>query len=140
MWTYEMLNALRNQYELGDSYGKIAMRLQISRNAVAGKISRIGLPKRGKAGVRRPTEEHKMAPKKRQKLPVKAPKIAPPTILTTPMAPSSAPIPIMDLTPTTCRFPVDTAFKEQHYCGEYTLTQPYCECHRQIVYYRQATA
>jgi len=46
VWTEERLNKLRQLWEKGLSISQIGEELDVSRNAIAGKVYRLGLPKR----------------------------------------------------------------------------------------------
>ena len=46
VWTDERLNKLKKLWEQGLSISQIGEELDVSRNAIAGKVYRLGLPKR----------------------------------------------------------------------------------------------
>ncbi|GJE26308.1 GcrA family cell cycle regulator [Methylobacterium organophilum] len=159
-WTDERVELLRRLWEDGLSASQIASQIGgISRNAVIGKVHRLGL-----AGRVKPTGPTQAAPRKKsgaeseETLPIAAvveevvlPE--PPAIVTHRPAPDfpivpppAAPEPaviavsqrvtIMELRESMCRWPMgDPTSPEFRFCGARSITGlPYCTQHAQIAY------
>ncbi len=102
-WTVERLDLLRLRWAANRSQQEIADELGVTRNAVAGKIDRLGLKRDGRPKTAR-------APRIRPPSPVRTtPMRRPPTIAASVLPPEEpfdgAGISLVDLTNTTCRWP-----------------------------------
>lgn len=156
-WTEERVALLRRLWEDGQSASKIAAQLGgVTRNAVIGKVHRLGLAGRVKAG-----EETTVAvakPVEAEKAPVPAPAPEPVVVVShrpapefpqaAPLAPIAAAVPepvtipvsqrvtIMDLRESMCRWPLgDPTTPEFRFCGARSITGlPYCTHHAEIAY------
>jgi GcrA cell cycle regulator len=120
-WTEEFVAELKRQWADGLSCSVIARNLGngISRNAVIGKVVRLGLPPRLV-----PTRTLTLRPRKRK-------------MAHQPCVPGS--VPLVDLTPTACRFPMGDPQDESFgFCG---CTQQegssYCPDHHAIAHTRK---
>ena len=154
-WTEERVALLRRLWEDGQSASKIAAQLGgVTRNAVIGKIHRLGLSGRIKAGddatvvaagvleteipvaitvaqapipavVQRPAPE----------FPLAAPS-ARPAAADTASIPVTQRVTIMDLRESMCRWPLgDPTTPEFRFCGARSITGlPYCTHHAEIAY------
>lgn len=100
----------------GASAGLIAKELGVGRGVVAGRIDRMGLPLRGKGR----SEVSKRRPDPKPK----------------PFIPSGPLIALMDLTATTCRWPIGHVGEPDFgFCGAQADEGcPYCANHRRIAY------
>ncbi|WP_371348742.1 GcrA family cell cycle regulator [Ancylobacter sp. IITR112] len=152
-WTDERVELLKKLWSEGLSASQIAAELGgVTRNAVIGKVHRLGLSGRAKAPAA-------PAPRPRKPRPAPAAQVARPmvqgnTVLAPVMAPVAEPEPevvpdavakvipmgerctILDLTEFTCRWPVgDPGKGDFHYCGSRSKTGlPYCAYHARIAY------
>lgn len=153
-WTDERVTLLRHLWEEGQSASKIAAQLGgVTRNAVIGKVHRLGLSGRlvkpledAAAERRKPAEEIEVAisvveaeaPEPVAILPHRPASDFPPP------APAADPCPlavsqrvtIMDLRESMCRWPLgDPTTPEFGFCGARSITGlPYCTHHAQIAY------
>lgn len=154
-WTDERVDLLRRLWEEGLSASQVASQLGgVSRNAVIGKVHRLGLSGRTKSGAdvdarRKPELDAEVAVSV-----VEAPTISePPAIVSHRPAPNfplvpppAAPEPvalavservtIMDLRESMCRWPMgDPTSPDFRFCGGRAITGlPYCTHHAQIAY------
>ena len=154
-WTEERVEILKKLWAEGLSASKIAGILGgVSRNAVIGKMHR--LRKSGEVSEQRaskpkaPRAKRKSAPARSPSRPVTAgatalktaPKAAlaqarPKPVIKLAEPPTRGAIDdIMDLTPTTCRWPIGDPGEEGFtYCGAHAPHDaPYCEHHARIAY------
>ena len=156
-WTDERVELLKKLWSEGLSASQIAAELGgVTRNAVIGKVHRLGLSGRAKTVA-------STAPRPRKPRPVSttntvharpmvhgnnalAPSMRPmaaaapePEVLADPIAnviPMADRCTILDLTEATCRWPVgDPGKVDFFYCGSRTKTgMPYCAYHARIAY------
>lgn len=153
-WTEERVDILKKLWMDGLSASQIALELGgVTRNAVIGKVHRLGMSGRGKASStttrprapRAPATPVRPRPQTGGTIGNAALKISPDA------SPAPAPRPvryeelvipiteradIMDLTEHTCRWPIgDPTEKEFHFCGRKSDdSTPYCGHHRRIAY------
>ena len=154
-WTDDRVALLRRLWEDGQSASKIAAQLGgVTRNAVIGKVHRLGLAGRARGGEEAPVAavqpakaieietaiavvetqapepvailSHRPAPA----FPAPAPAASP-----TPLAVSQR-VTIMDLRESMCRWPLgDPTTPEFRFCGGRSITGlPYCTHHAEIAY------
>ena len=156
-WTDERVELLRRLWEEGLSASQIATQLSgVTRNAVIGKVHRLGLSGRVKPGDAANAGRKKMASREAEaEMPLEDALIAPEVIpivshRPAPTFPESAPradigpsliatstrVTIMDLRESMCRWPMgDPTSADFHYCGDRSITGlPYCTHHAQIAY------
>ncbi|MEO1200413.1 MAG: GcrA family cell cycle regulator [Pseudomonadota bacterium] len=151
-WTDERVELLKRLWAEGLSASQIAGQLGgVTRNAVIGKVHRLGLS--GRAKSTRP-----VAPRQKRSRPATRPSGKRPSAPTmgnvalkanpeTEIAPEPAPLPsvvvpmsrrasIMELNERTCRWPIgDPGTEDFHYCGcPSEPGSPYCDYHAQIAY------
>lgn len=159
-WTNERIELLQKLWLDGWSASRIASELAhgITRNAVIGKVYRLGLSGRAKAAI-----AHVPAAPLHEKAPRRAthprPSAAPPSIGNTALAlqpmvieapqpqavkdvvvPICEPVTIMELRESMCRWPMgDPTQSEFRFCGAKKLPGqgPYCACHAGIAYHGQ---
>lgn len=151
-WTDERVELLKRLWGEGLSASQIAGQLgEVTRNAVIGKVHRLGLSGRAKTPAAARPRKDREGPEQRPQRPLTqgnaalaaAPEAAPET------APAPAPetLPdnvvalgqrctIMNLTETTCRWPVGEPGTESfHFCGgKSNPGAPYCAHHARIAY------
>ncbi len=151
-WTDERVDLLKRLWDEGLSASQIAAQLGgVTRNAVIGKVHRLGLSGRVKAadspgnGRKKPpareTEADNVVELSAASDPVVAPSLSfpetAPVILpqSTSLAASKR-VTIMDLRESMCRWPLgDPTSPDFHYCGDRSITGlPYCTHHAQIAY------
>ncbi len=144
IWTPDRVDELRRLAALGCSAGQIAIEMGIAtRNTVSGAAHRRGIPLTGGNGG---TPAHRQ-PRAARRAAINMPRVArlaaqasaPPAA---PAPPKGNPIEFMELTNTTCRFPVvDVA--PWMFCGaaEASLLdqQPYCPFHMRLTHGRDWT-
>ncbi len=156
-WTDERVEMLRKLWLEGLSASQIASELSngITRNAVIGKVHRLGLSGRAKAPAPsssrpRPASKPVRAPAPRQHAPMVrgnlayalAPRVmeAPPqpkARLEEVVIPMSERVTIMDLRESMCRWPMgDPATPDFRYCGgDAPIGEgPYCKFHARVAY------
>lgn len=157
-WTDERVELLKKLWGDGLSASQIATEIGggITRNAVIGKVHRLGLSGRGKAKAAPPARpKGKAAPAPNAPAPAPPPRpaavVAPaPAALAVEAAPEPAPPPaadevglplservtIMDLRESMCRWPMgDPTKPEFRFCGARSVTGlPYCSNHAQVAY------
>ena len=115
--------------------------LYYSRNAVIGKVHRLGLPARAmkrpsKAAARKNSRQRAVVLPRRPKPPPRLTKPAPPRRRPEPPeAPMSKNLTLMDLTSGTCKWPVNDPPRGEPFlfCGaEKPSAQPYCPFHARL--------
>lgn len=155
-WTDDRVEVLKKLWTEGLSASQIAMELGgVTRNAVIGKVHRLGLSGRGKtsSAASRPRQPRapahpsksrqtsggtvgnaalKMSPDASQEV-APAPRTSQFEELIIPFGERAN---IMDLTEHTCRWPIgDPTSTEFHFCGRKSDESiPYCSYHRRIAY------
>lgn len=156
-WTEERVALLRRLWEEGQSASKIAAQLGgVTRNAVIGKVHRLGLAGRVKAGEEAATTPVKAVEPEKPAVLAAAPepavvvshRPAPEFPQASPQAPVAATaaepvaiplsqrVTIMDLRESMCRWPLgDPTTPEFRFCGARSITGlPYCTHHAEIAY------
>jgi GcrA cell cycle regulator len=155
-WTDERVETLKRLWGEGLSASQIATEIGggITRNAVIGKVHRLGLSGRGKAKApppARPKAKAVPAPSAPAPAPRPAAIVTPlPPALAVEAAPEPAPVAvadevglplservtIMDLRESMCRWPMgDPTKPEFRFCGARSVTGlPYCSHHAQVAY------
>lgn len=162
-WTDERVEKLKRLWSEGLSASQIAAQLGgVSRNAVIGKVHRLSLPGRAKAGggtsaATRPAKRQTSAPR----APNYAARVATRTVVRPAGAtmlkeeieidtvedvayvpsknvvvPISRRLSLTELTERTCKWPVGDPLKEDfHFCGcDSNESSPYCNFHRKMAY------
>ncbi len=160
-WTDERIDLLQKLWLQGMSASRIAAELAngLTRNAVIGKVYRLGLSGRTKVAVAAstsPRPQHKAGPRPQNPRPA-APIVQGNTALAIKPAPLEAPSPapapsrdvvvqisepvtILELRESMCRWPMgDPAGSEFRYCGARKIPGegPYCCHHARIAYVPQ---
>ena len=117
-WTEEKIKQLKKLWAKGKSTVEIGRELGISKNAVVGKVHRLGLDSRP-SPIKTPKNEKK--PTKR---------------ITIQKEKDNDIVTLMDLKLNSCRWPIgDPKDEDFHFCGADTVTgKPYCSEHCKIAY------
>ena len=160
-WTDERVEKLKKLWSEGLSASQIAAQLGgVSRNAVIGKVHRLSLPGRAKAGG---TTVAAARPKRATSAP-RAPNYAARAVTRTPrtagatalkeevavdlavepvleldaniVVPMSRRLELTQLTERTCKWPIGDPLKEEfHFCGnDSPESSPYCSYHARLAY------
>src|SRR5882762_3957451 len=137
-WTTERVELLKQHFEAGLSCREIAAQIGVSRNAVIGKLTRLGLT-RGPTNI----EQHMQAtPKERAK---SVPRVQYRMLQVVyangqpaadaPIA-SANPCSLLELSKERCRWPISTPGEEGFcFCGNTPLKGlPYCPGHTRLAY------
>ena len=157
-WTDEIVEQLKQHWIDGKSASQIASLLGngVTRNAVIGKVHRLGLAGRAKtpsSGASRPRRmapppAHRVAPRQGSPAPrmvrgATALAIAPQTLaeiesqeeFESVVVPMSLKVTIIELKESMCRWPLgDPASSEFRYCGSPAAPGPYCAYHARLAY------
>jgi GcrA cell cycle regulator len=137
-WTTERVELLKRQFEEGLSCREIAASIGVSRNAVIGKLSRLGLTRGPGSTEPRATTAKPRASKSapRQKYPML--QVVYENGQSVPHGPvaSARPCTLFELSEERCRWPISTPGAEDFcFCGNMPLDgAPYCEGHSRLAY------
>ena len=138
-WTTERVELLKQHFEAGLSCREIAAHIGVSRNAVIGKLTRLGLT-RGPANV-----EQRLRRPPRQRRPKSVPRAQYQMLQVVyangqpvgdgPVA-SEQPCSLLELSEERCRWPITTPGAEDFcFCGNMPLEGlPYCAGHTRLAY------
>lgn len=130
-WTPERIKVLIALWEEGLPTSEIGRRLDVTKNAVVGKVHRLGLKKRASPIRQSPTGTTQ--PKKTRSTPrvqqAEAP--APTATQPRPVTPTGDVVKLEELTSTMCCWPEgEPGTEEFHFCGRPSVPEkPYCEEH-----------
>ena len=146
-WSDERVDLLRRLWEEGLSASQIATQLGgVTRNAVIGKIHRLGLSGRVKGAEMAGTAPRRAVREGEADGVVVSIEDGIPMVEMPVEIKPAAPVPvalkasnrvtIMDLRESMCRWPIgDPTSPDFHYCGDRSITGlPYCTTHAQIAY------
>jgi GcrA cell cycle regulator len=155
-WTDERVELLKKLWSDGLSASQIAAEIgNVTRNAVIGKVHRLGLSGRGKAKTastaqrprkitRAPSAPAPLAPASRSNVVLTHPPVAPqvepepnlPAIDDDIVVPMSERVTIMDLRESMCRWPMgDPTKPDFRFCGARSSAGlPYCGHHARVAY------
>jgi len=133
-WTAERIAQLKSGVGAGLSCSQIANEIGVSRNAVIGKLNRLGLSRgRGPA-----------APRARNGVSVRRPQVLTQRLVlkalfaSAPVADdivSSEPCSLLNLAPRKCRWPISGATADFTFCGNTTVDgMSYCAGHARMAY------
>jgi GcrA cell cycle regulator len=140
-WTTERVETLKNHFQAGLSCRQIAADIGVSRNAVIGKLSRLGLTRGKTIGEPRA----KRQPKERGATARSVPRLQYQmlqAVYEDDLAPADAPVvsehrcSLFELSKERCRWPISTPGAEDFcFCGNPPLNgQPYCMGHTRLAY------
>src|ERR1700761_2322109 len=141
-WTDERVEALKKLWLEGLSASQIAKQLGgVTRNAVIGKVHRLGLSGRGTPSPPSPPVYPAQRPRAAARTPVATPA---PRRAAEPVLRSAAPAPIPDLPGTAtvltlgahmCKWPIGDPSQDNFtFCGRGAGDGPYCHEHSQVAY------
>ncbi len=137
-WTDERVETLKRLWQEGLSASQIAAELGgVTRNAVIGKVHRLGLSGRGQPTTtikrKRRAEQPPQQAARRARQPVTLGSLALQTNVVVPIAKR---LTIEALTERTCKWPNgDPGNDDFHFCGNDSLESlPYCEYHAGVAY------
>ncbi len=147
-WTDERVELLKKLWQDGLSASQIAAELGgVTRNAVIGKVHRLGLSGRGQptSTIKRQRRTHPSGMRRTRTMTVgnlalKQSVDALPEAAHLPRRNVVVPIPkklsILQLTETTCKWPIgDPGQEDFYFCGHDPLeSRPYCEYHAGVAY------
>jgi len=137
-WTAERLDLLKRHFEAGLSCSQIAAYIGVSRNAVIGKLTRLGLT-RGPASAEPRTATAKPraanSPPRQQYQILQAVYTNRQPVCDAPIA-SERPCSLYELSKQRCRWPISTpGAKDFCFCGNMPLDGlPYCAGHTRLAY------
>jgi len=138
-WTTERLELLKQHFESGLSCREIAAQIGVSRNAVIGKLTRLGLT-RGPTNI-----EKQLQASTRERSPKSVPRAQyrmlqavyenGQPVIDAPIA-SERPCSLLELSHERCRWPISTPGEEDFcFCGNTPLKgMPYCAGHTRLAY------
>lgn len=140
-WTEERVSLLRKLWAEGLSASQIAKQLGgVTRNAVIGKVHRLGLA--GRATPSRPAKRP-VRPQRPRVIGPTAPRLRPPSLAPAMDMPQLEPLKFEDgrtanvltLNETMCKFPIgDPNDADFAFCGRGALGGPYCSDHARLAY------
>ncbi|WP_376742297.1 GcrA family cell cycle regulator [Ensifer canadensis] len=161
-WTDERVEKLKKLWSEGLSASQIAAQLGgVSRNAVIGKVHRLSLPGRAKAGGTTAATRPKQRPASAPRAPNYASRVTTRTVTraagatvlkeevevdlvaeqdfriqTDVVVPMSRRLELTQLTERTCKWPIGDPLKEEfHFCGnDSPEASPYCTFHARLAY------
>jgi GcrA cell cycle regulator len=143
-WSDPRVDLLKRLWQDGLSASQIAKQLGgVTRNAVIGKVHRLGLALSGRAQPSRPARPERRAPRSPGAAKPQAAK--PKRVAGPPTAPAAAPARLVDegpgiATPLTlgahmCKWPIGDPLKDGFtYCGRRADGGAYCDRHAQVAY------
>ena len=140
-WTEERVALLRKLWTEGLSASQIAKQLGgVTRNAVIGKVHRLGLA--GRATPSRPAKRPVRVSRPRMIGP-SAPRLRPAASMPTVVIPDLEPLKLEDgkaasvltINDTMCKYPIgDPADANFAFCGRNAASGPYCQDHARLAY------
>jgi GcrA cell cycle regulator len=150
-WTDERIETLRRLWAEGLSASQIASTLGgVSRNAVIGKIHRLGLSGRVKTTKARAARPRQTAEPRPQppaprvmavgstvvKVVEREPQPAPQVVTEAEVVPLHGGVALLDLKTSSCRWPIgDPAEEDFRFCGARTAPgETYCSCHAELAF------
>jgi GcrA cell cycle regulator len=146
-WTEDRVTTLKRLWAEGESASAIAATLgEVTRNAVIGKVHRLGLAGRTTTLRRCSTARRSLSRHRPDRRTYRAPSLALKAVPRTrakPVLPELSPAPeipvtVQTLTDRKCRWPDgDPKLPDFHFCGRSTMgsSGPYCAAHAAIAYH-----
>jgi len=129
-WTPERIKVLIALWEEGLPTSEIGRRMGVTKNAVVGKVHRLGLKKR-QSPIRQSSSTSAQPKKAKPAQPrPQADTLARPAAHKTPM-PTGDVVRLEELTSSMCSWPEgEPGTEEFHFCGQPSVSEkPYCEAH-----------
>ena len=147
-WSHNRVEQLKKLWEAGLSASQIAAELgNVSRNAVIGKVHRLGLSGRGKSlslAAPRHSKAHPAQHMMRVTPPIargntalaRAFEVEPDPVTSDNVVPMSKRLSLLELNEATCRWPIgDPSSPDFFFCGGKVLAGlPYCAQHSRVAY------
>jgi GcrA cell cycle regulator len=132
-WTDDRVAAVTQLWAAGLSASQIAAQLGVTRNAVIGKLHRLGLlGSRPRSDATRRITSRPRAPSPRRR--ARRPKLATSPPCAEPEGPGEVDR-LERLGPRQCRWPIgDPRAEDFSFCGRRTETGPYCPAHRAVAF------
>ncbi len=136
-WTDERLELLKGHFAAGLTCRQIAAEIGVSRNAVIGKLSRLGLtrdkPPGGEPRAKRPRERRGRSVPRLQYEMLR--EVYDETAFTETPVESAQRCSLFELSKERCRWPVNAEAEEFSFCGNTPLAGlPYCQGHTRLAY------
>jgi GcrA cell cycle regulator len=136
-WTTERIEQLKTHFEAGLSCREIAAEIGVSRNAVIGKLSRLGLtrdkPPGGEPRAKRPRERRGRSVPRLQYEMLR--EVYDEAAFTETPVESAHRCSLFELSKERCRWPVNSEAEEFSFCGNTPLAGlPYCQGHTRLAY------
>ncbi|HKU08487.1 MAG TPA: GcrA family cell cycle regulator [Bradyrhizobium sp.] len=138
-WTTERLEALKIHFDAGLSCRQIAAEIGVSRNAVIGKLSRLGLSREKTIDVLRPKKPRGERRARNGSVPRQQfemlRQVYDEAAFTAAPVVSEHRCSLFELSKERCRWPVNTEAEEFSFCGNTPLAGlPYCQGHTRLAY------
>ena len=150
-WTEERIELLTKLWQEGLSASQVAAEMGgISRNAVIGKVHRLGLSGRGQPATTKRQRKPRLPPEESRaavrpcaagaatlRMEVRPLPQAAPRLRENVVVPIAKRLPIEKLTERTCKWPIgDPGQPDFHFCGhEARSGLPYCDYHARVAYH-----
>ena len=136
-WTDERLELLKGHFAAGLTCRQIAAEIGVSRNAVIGKLSRLGLtrdkPPDGEPRAKRPRERRGRSVPRLQYEMLR--EVYDEAAFTETPVESAHRCSLFELSKERCRWPVNSEAEEFSFCGNTPLAGlPYCQGHTRLAY------
>jgi GcrA cell cycle regulator len=136
-WTDERLELLKGHFAAGLTCRQIAAEIGVSRNAVIGKLSRLGLtrdkPPGGEPRAKRPRERRGRSVPRLQYEMLR--EVYDEAAFTETPVESAHRCSLFELSKERCRWPVNAEAEEFSFCGNTPLAGlPYCQGHTRLAY------
>lgn len=135
-WTTERLELLKTHFAAGLSCRQIAAEIGVSRNAVIGKLSRLGLSRERSGDEPRPKKplERRGRPVPRLQYEMLR-QVYDEATFTDPAVVSEHRCSLLELSKERCRWPVNAEAEAFSFCGNTPLAgMPYCQGHTRLAY------
>lgn len=134
-WTYERLLRLKERRAAGISARLIAEEMGTTRNAILGKLHRMGIVTPTKIKSSNGQSVEGRARRRPYRFAPKNPKPQNEIILDLPANKSENPVALFDLAPCHCRYPVGSESPAKWFCGDQVAEgKPYCPRHCRVCY------
>jgi GcrA cell cycle regulator len=136
-WTDERLELLKGHFAAGLTCRQIAAEIGVSRNAVIGKLSRLGLtrdkPPGSEPRAKRPRERRGRSVPRLQYEMLR--EVYDEAAFTETLVESARRCSLFELSKERCRWPVNAEAEEFSFCGNTPLAGlPYCQGHTRLAY------
>ena len=135
-WTTERLELLKTHFAAGLSCRQIAAEIGVSRNAVIGKLSRLGLSRERSGDEARPKKPRERRGRSVPRLQYEMLRqVYDEAAFTEAPVVSEQRCSLLELSKERCRWPVNAEAEEFSFCGNTPLAgMPYCQGHTRLAY------